>query len=121
GVAGVQVGDSRNGGGLDVNIRGIQGKSRVDVTVDGSQQSLNVYRGYGGTQQRSYIDPDLISDVIINKGPDLTAAGAGAIGGAVNMTTIGVQDILKDGKNFGVRLKGEIWDNGVKQAHRPDY
>ncbi|MBB6261854.1 hemoglobin/transferrin/lactoferrin receptor protein [Paenochrobactrum gallinarii] len=121
GVAGVQVGDSRNGGGLDVNIRGIQGQGRVAVTVDGSQQSLNVYRGYGGTQQRSYIDPDLISDIAINKGPDLTAAGAGAIGGAVNMTTIGVQDILKDGKNFGIRLKGEIWDNGIKQAHRPDY
>ncbi|WP_374833101.1 TonB-dependent receptor [Paenochrobactrum pullorum] len=121
GLPGVQVGDSRNGGGLDVNIRGIQGQSRVAVTVDGSQQSLNVYRGYGGTQQRSYIDPDLISDVTINKGPDLSPAAAGAIGGAVNMTTIGVQDILKDGKNFGVRVKGEIWDNGVKQPHRPDY
>lgn len=36
GVAGVQTGDSRNGGALDVNIRGIQGQSRVAVTVDGS-------------------------------------------------------------------------------------
>lgn len=57
GVPGVQVGDSRNGGGLDVNIRGIQGQSRVAITVDGAQQALDVYRGYAGTQQRSYIDP----------------------------------------------------------------
>lgn len=120
GLPGVQVADSRNGGGLDVNIRGVQGQSRVAVTVDGSQQSLNVYRGYAGTQQRSYIDPDLISDVVISKGPDLTPAAAGAIGGAVRMTTLRIQDILKPGQTFGVRLKGELWDNGVKQPYRPD-
>ncbi len=121
GLPGVQVGDSRNGGGLDVNIRGIQGQSRVPVTVDGSQQSLNVYRGYAGTQQRSYIDPDLISDMTITKGPDLTPAAAGAIGGSVSMTTLRKEDILKPGQTFGFRLKGELWDNGVKQAYRPEY
>ncbi|MBC7212895.1 MAG: TonB-dependent receptor plug domain-containing protein, partial [Pseudomonas sp.] len=41
GVAGVQVGDSRNGGALDVNIRGIQGQSRVAVRVDGSEQAVD--------------------------------------------------------------------------------
>lgn len=50
GVPGVQVGDRRNGGGLDVNIRGIQGQSRVAVRVDGSEQALDAYRGYAGTQ-----------------------------------------------------------------------
>lgn len=33
GLPGVQVGDTRNGGALDVNIRGIQGQSRVAVKV----------------------------------------------------------------------------------------
>lgn len=115
GVPGVQVGDSRNGGALDVNIRGIQGQSRVAVTVDGSQQALDVYRGYGGTQQRSYIDPDLISSVTVNKGP---STKSGAIGGSVEMKTIGVQDILVDGNKVGVRLKGDLWNNGVAPAHR---
>lgn len=115
GVPGVQVGDSRNGGALDVNIRGIQGQSRVAVSVDGSQQALDVYRGYGGTQQRSYIDPDLISSVTVNKGP---STKSGAIGGSVEMKTIGVQDILVDGNKVGVRLKGDLWNNGVAPAHR---
>ena len=115
GQPGVQVGDSRNGGGLDVNIRGIQGQSRVAVTVDGSQQALDVYRGYAGTQQRSYIDPDLISDVAIDKGPSLTSS---AIGGTVAIRTLGVDDILRDGKNVGLRLKGDVWNNGVEPASR---
>lgn len=115
GQPGVQVGDSRNGGGLDVNIRGIQGQSRVAVTVDGSQQALDVYRGYAGTQQRSYIDPDMISDISIDKGPSLTSS---AIGGTVKMRTLGVGDILKDGQNIGLRLKGDVWNNGVAPASR---
>lgn len=115
GQPGVQVGDSRNGGGLDVNIRGIQGQSRVAVTVDGSQQALDVYRGYAGTQQRSYVDPDLISDISIDKGPSLTSS---AIGGTVKMRTLNVDDILKDGQNLGLRLKGDLWNNGVAPASR---
>ncbi len=115
GQPGVQVGDSRNGGGLDVNIRGIQGQSRVAVTVDGSQQALDVYRGYAGTQQRSYIDPDLISDIEIDKGPSLTSS---AIGGTVKMRTLGVEDILRDGNTVGLRLKGDLWNNGVAPASR---
>ncbi len=121
GQPGVQVGDGRNGGGIDVNIRGMQGQSRVAVTVDGSQQSLNVYRGYAGTQQRSYFDPDLISDITIIKGPSLAPSAAGAIGGAVDMRTLRSEDIIKPGATYGVRLKGELWDNGVKPADRAEY
>lgn len=118
GQAGVQIGDGRNGGGLDVNIRGIQGQSRVAVTVDGSQQMLDVYRGYAGTQQRSYIDPDLISEVVIGKGPQIDASAGGAIGGTVALTTLRADDIVLPGKRFGIRLKGEVWDNGVEPAAR---
>ncbi|MCH4270882.1 TonB-dependent receptor [Kerstersia gyiorum] len=121
GVPGVQVGDSRNGGALDINIRGIQGQSRIAVTVDGAQQALDVYRGYAGTQQRSYIDPDLLSSITINKGPSLSAsAGGNAIGGSVEMRTIGVDDILLPGQSVGVRLMGNLWNNGQKPAYRPD-
>ncbi|KAA0907253.1 TonB-dependent receptor, partial [Aquicoccus porphyridii] len=110
GIPGVQVGDSRNGGALDVNIRGIQGQSRVAVRVDGAEQALDVYRGYAGTQQRSYIDPDLVSSVTVDKGP---STRSGAIGGSVEMRTIGVKDILVDGKDLGVRFTGDVWNNGV--------
>jgi len=115
GVPGVQTGDSRNGGALDVNIRGVQGQSRVPVTIDGSQQAIDAYRGYGGMQQRSYIDPDLISSITVDKGPSLGADAAGAIGGMVKMKTLQPKDILKDGETVGVRLKGDISSNSVER------
>lgn len=113
GVPGVQTGDARNGGALDVNIRGIQGQSRVPVTIDGSQQAIDAYRGYSGMQQRSYIDPDLISEISVDKGPSLGADAAGAIGGMVKMKTLQPKDILKDGETYGVRLKGDLSSNSV--------
>lgn len=113
GIAGVETGDSRNGGALDVNIRGIQGMGRVAVTVDGSQQALETYRGYGGTQNRSYISADLISEVTVEKGASTKPGGAGAIGGVVAMNTIGVKDIVKEGQNSGVRLTGNLWSNST--------
>ena len=118
GQPGVQLGDGRNGGALDVNIRGVQGQSRVAVTVDGSQQALDVYRGYAGTQQRSYIDPALISSITVAKGAQSGAATGSAIGGTVAMQTLTADDILRDGQNFGIRFTGDLWNNGLKPAHR---
>ncbi|WP_198043887.1 TonB-dependent receptor [Janthinobacterium sp. 1_2014MBL_MicDiv] len=113
GVAGVQVGDSRNSGAVDVNVRGMQGQGRVPVLIDGSLQSSTVYRGYAGIADRSYIDPDLISAIRIDKGPNLSAQGAGAIGGMVSMQTLRPEDILLAGQRTGVRLRGGIQDNSV--------
>jgi hemoglobin/transferrin/lactoferrin receptor protein len=113
GQPGVQVGDNRNGGALDVNIRGIQGQNRVAVMVDGAQQSINAYRGYAGTQQRSYIDTDFIGGILIEKGPSLAANAAGSIGGRVQVNTIEVDDIVAEGRDYGIRLKGDLADNSV--------
>ncbi|AOA59518.1 TonB-dependent receptor domain-containing protein [Acinetobacter larvae] len=119
GQASVQLGDSRNGGALDVNIRGVQGQSRVAVTVDGAQQSLDVYRGYAGMQNRSYVDPLLISSVDIHKGP--SAKAGGAIGGTVAMRSLGVEDILLPGKSSGLRITGQLSDNGRKAQRQPEH
>lgn len=110
GILGVQVGDSCNGGVLDVNICGIQGQSWVVVWVDGVEQVLDVYCGYVGIQQCSYIDFDLVSSVIVDKGFLICL---GVIGGSVEMCIIGVKDILVDGKDFGVCFIGDVWNNGV--------
>lgn len=118
GVAGVQVGDSRNGGGLDVNIRGIQGQGRVAVTVDGAQQSLDTYRGYGGTQQRSYIDPDLISSLQITKGVNSASTPVGGIGGTVAMQTLTVEDVLLKDRTSGFRITGNFLDNSIAPQPR---
>lgn len=105
GIPGVHVGDGRNGGALDVNIRGLQGQRRIAVTIDGSEQALDTYRGYAGQQQRNYIDPDLISDISVTKGP---GPAQSAIGGTVAMTTLKPEDILLDGHSYGARVRGSI-------------
>lgn len=112
GIPGVQVNNIRNeGGGLDIGIRGIQGEGRVPVVIDGSLQSTHAFRGYQGNSDRTYIDMDLISSVIIDKGTSGNKQGVGAIGGLVQMKTLGVQDILNGDKNYGFLVKGSLYNN----------
>ncbi|QYM72445.1 TonB-dependent receptor [Pseudochrobactrum sp. Wa41.01b-1] len=111
GIPGVLNGESRNSGGVDVNIRGMQGQGRVPVIVDGASQEVSVYRGYNGAQSRSYIDPDFIGGMAIEKGPSNGADATGATGGVVRISTIKAEDILLPGETFGARLKGGFFSN----------
>ncbi|MCD9006772.1 TonB-dependent receptor [Luteimonas sp. XNQY3] len=113
GTPGVLAGENRNSGALDVNIRGMQGMNRVPVVVDGSQQSTVVYRGYAGVASRTYLDPDLLGSMTIEKGPSAGPEGVGATGGVVVVRTIGADDILREGEDFGVRLRGELRGNSA--------
>ena len=113
GIPGVLNGDSRNSGALDVNIRGMQGQGRVPVIIDGASQEQTVYRGYNGARSGSYVDPDMIGEVAIEKGASSGADATGAIGGIVRMQTISADDILLPGKQFGVRLRGGFNSNSA--------
>ncbi|NSL70632.1 hypothetical protein C6Y62_02210 [Hyphomicrobium sulfonivorans] len=104
---------NHNGSSIDVNIRGMQGMNRVKVTIDGTQQTTSTWRGYLGADDRTYVDPDFISGVSIEKGPAGGAAGAGANAGVVEFSTIGVNDILLPGKTEGVRLRMGTNDNAT--------
>lgn len=119
GLPGVLVGENRNSGGLDVNIRGMQGQGRVPVLVDGARQETTVYRGYSGVASRSYVDPDLIGGIQIDKGPVLSAQGAGAIGGLVSMRTLNAEDVVRVGESFGVRLRAQAIGNNSGSAVAP--
>lgn len=101
---GVTSGESRNGAGaIDINIRGMQGMGRVQTTVDGAENSLQVYQGYQGISNRTFVDPDLLAGIDITKGSDVSSSG---IAGSVNMRTLNPSDIIQDGNTFGFRLKG---------------
>lgn len=113
GVAGVTAGDPRVGNALDVNIRGIQGQGRVPVIIDGGQSTMDTYRGYAGQSQRTYLDPDLISNITITKGPSIQANASGGIGGVVEMETLNVGDVLRDGHDTGFRLRTGIANNSA--------
>lgn len=113
GIPGVLNGDNRNSSALDVNIRGLQGMDRVPVVVDGSLQQSTVYRGYSGVAGRTYLDPDLIGSLSIEKGPSAAADGVGAIGGVVRAKTISVDNLIAPDGDFGIRVKTGLQGNNV--------
>lgn len=108
---GVFSGEARSSGGLNVNVRGLQGQGRVAVTVDGTTNGTTVYRGYQGIGSRTYVDRDFIGSIAIEKGPATGPGGTGAIGGTVAMTTITADDIVAEGASIGLRFKGSLTNN----------
>lgn len=110
-VPGVMSGASRSSGGMDVNIHGLQGMGRVAVTVDGATNAMTTYHGYQGVSNRSYIDPDFIGGVAVEKGPSMGTTGAGAIGGTVSIRTIDAADIIPEGQKSAIRIRMEAGTN----------
>ncbi|VCU69140.1 Heme/hemopexin utilization protein C precursor [Pigmentiphaga humi] len=110
-IAGVMVANNRNGPSLDLNIRGMQGFGRVKVLVDGTESSSSSYKGYGGESTRAFIDPELLGEVKIEKGPNAGPYGAGVVGGVVSASTLTAADLIKDGKSYGLRLRGTLANN----------
>lgn len=103
GTPGVLSGEPRNGGGgIDVNIRGMQGMGRVAVTIDGAENGLSVYQGYQGISNRTFVDPDLLAGAEIRKGSDASSRG---IAGTVAMRTLSADDVVKPGETWGVWVK----------------
>lgn len=115
GMVGVFSGDARNSGALDTNIRGIQGQERVPVIVDGTKQAITVWRGYNGANNRNYIDPLLISNVRVEKGPSMSRDIQGSVGGSVVINTLTVDDIVKPGQKWGIDLYGAWANNTTRQ------
>ncbi|WP_231758363.1 TonB-dependent hemoglobin/transferrin/lactoferrin family receptor [Microbulbifer elongatus] len=88
------------------NIRGLQGV-RVLQTIDGARQNFN--SGHRGTYQ---LDPELLKQVEVKKGPASSLWGSGAIGGVVALSTRSAVDLLKNGDSLGGYLKQELGSNG---------
>jgi len=108
---GVISAGNRIGPSVDVNIRGLQGQNRVNVMVDGTRQTGGSYRGYRGARNETYVDPDFLASVDIEKGPTTGAGGVGAMGGVVNMRTIGAEDIIAEGAVQGFRIRSSMASN----------
>ncbi|WP_169817560.1 TonB-dependent receptor [Acinetobacter larvae] len=121
GIPGVYSSDARNSGSLSPNVRGLQGQGRVPVIVDGTQQEISVYRGYSGVNNRTYVDPNLLSETTVYKGAtELGYAVPSAIGGAVMLNTINSDDVIPEGKNWGINLRYETNNNSTK-ANPPSF
>lgn len=89
---------------LSVNIRGMQDFGRVNMMIDGMRQNFNE----NAHQQRNgsmYVDSELLSEVVIEKGPSSSINGAGAIAGSANFRTLNYDDIIMEDNNVGARIR----------------
>lgn len=96
---GVEITGGPRRSALDVNIRGFDGQ-RVVTTIDGARQNFDA-----GHKGRFFIDPDLLKQVEILKGPASSLYGSGAIGGVVALRTKDASDFLEPGETAAMRGK----------------
>ncbi|CNH96025.1 TonB-dependent hemoglobin/transferrin/lactoferrin family receptor [Yersinia ruckeri] len=97
---------------LSVNIRGIQDFSRINMNIDGMRQNFTK-SGHGGRNGVMFIDPEILSTVVIEKGSTNGIGSGGVIGGITTFNTINAEDFLEPGKEIGGRLRAMTGDNGT--------
>ncbi|WP_064087636.1 TonB-dependent receptor domain-containing protein [Eikenella corrodens] len=105
------------GGAITPNIRGITGKGRIPVTVDGTEQTIDVWMNNYGVGDRNYLDPALFRSIAVEKSPALTRGVKSGVGGAVTIRTIEADDIVPEGQKFGFQLKTEFANNSTRPAN----
>ena len=115
GLNGVYNMNTRNAGSaITPNIRGISGKGRIPVTIDGTEQTVDVWMNNYGIADRNYVDPALFRSITVEKGPAMTRGVKSGVGGAVAIRTIEPADIIPEGKSWGVEVKTEFSNNTAK-------
>ncbi|MGO4526606.1 TonB-dependent hemoglobin/transferrin/lactoferrin family receptor [Microvirga sp. 2MCAF35] len=110
-VPGVAVQETGTDPGQAINIRGLQDFGRVNVLVDGARQDYQVSgHGANGT---FYLDPELIGQVDVVRGPVSTVYGSGAIGGVASFRTRTIDDILNPDEKYGAVQRTGYGTNGA--------
>lgn len=84
--------------GTQLNIRGL-GEDRIVLRFDGARNNFGA-----GHRGRLFVDPDLIRQVEVLRGPG-TTYGSGALGGAVQVEFKNAEDFLDPDKTWGFRTK----------------
>lgn len=108
-VPGVSATMSGDDPSTAINIRGLQQYGRVAVTLDGARQD---YWRVGHGSGSFFIEPELLKQVTVIRGPVSNAYGSGAIGGVVAFETRSAGDFLRDGETWAVSEKVRLESNG---------
>lgn len=102
------------GGAISPNIRGIAGKGRIPVTIDGTEQTIDVWLNNYGVGDRNYVDPALFRSIAVDKSPALTRGMKPGVGGSIAIRTLEASDIIPQGESWGLQFKAEGSNNSVK-------
>lgn len=92
GMPGVTAQSDSRRSQTSINIRGLQDFGRVAVIVDGARN--NFQRSDHGTQSVFWVEPEMLKEVTVVRGPVSNIYGSGAIGGVVAFETINAFDFL---------------------------
>lgn len=93
-------------GSISVNIRGMNGLGRVNTMVDGVTQTYfgmapANYHGGANTAAGVPLDPNFLAEVDVTRGSSAGSQGVNALAGSANMRTIGIDDVLREGRQTG--------------------
>lgn len=105
-------------GAVSINVRGMSGLGRVNTMVDGVTQTYfgmapANYHGGAGSSAGVLIDPNFLAEVDVTRGNSTGSQGVNALAGSANMRTIGVDDLVKEGRNTGLLSRFSVGDNGL--------
>ncbi|WP_322786513.1 TonB-dependent receptor domain-containing protein [Afifella pfennigii] len=109
-VPGISIQADAKRSNSSINIRGLQDFGRVQVIVDGARQ--NFQRSGHGTQSVFWIDPLLLQQAEVIRGPVANTYGSGAIGGVVMFETKDASDFLRDWERWAFAGTGQYESNG---------
>ena len=96
------------GSAITPSIRGISGKGRIPVTIDGTEQTVDVWMNQFGISDRNYVDPALFRSIAVEKSPAMTRGVKSGVGGSVTVSTIEADDIVPEGETWGIQIKGSL-------------
>ncbi|PHM38073.1 TonB-dependent hemoglobin/transferrin/lactoferrin family receptor [Xenorhabdus innexi] len=97
-IPGINAADYGRANGQDISLRGYTQKG-VLMLVDGVRQGTDT-----GHINGVFLDPALIKQVEIVRGPSALLYGSGALGGVIAYQTVDAADLLQAGQNSGFRV-----------------
>ncbi|MBI6547847.1 TonB-dependent hemoglobin/transferrin/lactoferrin family receptor [Xenorhabdus lircayensis] len=97
-IPGIDITGSGRANGQDISMRGYSQKG-VLTLVDGIRQGTDT-----GHLNGVFLDPTLIKQVEIVRGPSALLYGSGALGGVIAYQTVDAADLLEEDKNTGFRV-----------------
>ncbi len=97
-IPGITLAGGGRTNGQDVSMRGYDSRG-VLTLVDGVRQGIGA-----GHSSSIFLDPSLIKQAEIVRGPLALLYGGGALGGVVSYQTVDAADLLRPDKNIGYRV-----------------
>lgn len=105
GVPGVQMTGGPRNSAEQPTIRGFSDE-RVVVRTDGVRKNFQ-----SGHRGRTFLEPSLLKQVDVLRGPSSMLYGSGALGGVINMETIDAADLLAPGQTVGAETSAGYQTN----------